>query len=281
MKNWILSLVFLGTIMGVQAQDMIIFKDKTIEEVKIVEVTPDYIKYREFEAPADAVTFSVERDYIKKLVFESGRVMDMSTEMINDKRVYAGQRDRAIKLDVAGVSGNYTFITYEQAIDPGSSWEAGIIFIGAGFESNIFGEENAMGAGINMGYKFKRAPNFYMQRMRYGHILRGAYIKPNMFVNIFNYDMVDYDHPPDPVTFTYPTTREFAVAGSVQLDFGNQLVFSDRFLVDYAVGIGYGFTTKDTWNLTNYGFNGGFNNNSGLPYTYNFTLRIGYLMPKD
>ena len=280
MKKFILTLVLFGTAMSLQAQDMIIYKDKTIEEVKIVEVTPDYIKYREFEAPEDAVIFSVERDYIKKLVFESGRVMDLSLEMINDNRVYAGQRDRAIKLDVAGVSGNYTFITYEQAIDPGTSWEGGVIFIGAGSQSNFWSDENAMGAGVNMGYKFKRAPNFYMQRMRYGHILRGAYIKPNMFVNIFNYDMVDYDHPPDPVTFTYPTTREFAVAGSLQLDFGNQLVFSDRFLVDYAVGIGYGFTTKDTWNLTNYGFYGGLGSDLS-PYTYNFTLRVGYLMPKD
>jgi len=281
MKNWILSLVLFGAVASLQAQDMIIFKDKTVEEVKIVEVTPDYIKYREFEAADDAVTFSIERDYIQKLVFESGRVMDLSMQMIDDKRVYAGQRDRAIKMDVAGISGNYSFITYEQAIDPSTSWEAGIIFIGAGFDSNFWSEERAMGAGINMGYKFKRAPNFYMQRMRYGHIMRGAYIKPNMFVNIYNYDRIDYDHPPDPVTFMYPTSREFAVAGSVQLDFGNQLIFSDRFLVDYAVGIGYGFTTKDTWNMTNYGFYGGYGSDSGVPYTYNFTLRIGYLMPKD
>lgn len=263
-----------------KAQDMLIYKDKTIDEVTIIEVTPDFIKYREFGSPVNSVTFSIERDYLNKIVFESGRVMDLSKSIMDDERVYAGQRDRAIKLDVAGISGNYTFLTYEQAIDPSTSWEAGIMFIGAGFESNIWDQENAMGAGLNVGYKFKRSPNFYMQRMRYGHILRGAYIKPNLFVNTFNYDKTDYDHPPDPVTFQYPTSRETAVAGSLQLDFGNQLVFSDRFVVDYAAGIGYGFTTKDTYNLTNYGFFGGSGSNIDAPYTYNFTLRIGYLLNK-
>ena len=260
---------------------MLIFKDKTIDEVSIIEVTPDYIKYREFGAPENSVAFSIERDYLTKIVFESGRVIDLSKSMMDDSRVYAGQRDRAIKIDIAGISGNYSFITYEQAIDPSTSWEAGIIFIGAGFGNNLWDEnENPMGAGVNMGYKFKRSPNFYSQRMRYGHILRGAYIKPNLFVNQFNYDMVDYNHPPDPVTFMYPTSRETAIAGSLQIDFGNQLVFSDRFVLDYAAGIGYGFTTKDTWNPTNYGFNGGSGPQGSAPYTYNVTLKIGYLMKK-
>ena len=242
MKRLLFSIIFIGFCLELSAQDMLIFKDKTIDEVSIVEVTPDYIKYREFGAAQNSVIFSIERDYLTKIVFESGRVMDLSKSMMDDSRVYAGQRDRAIKIDVGGISGNYSFISYEQAIDPSRSWEAGVIFIGAGFGSNIYDNENPMGAGVNMGYKFKRSPNFYSQRMRYGHIMRGSYIKPNLFVNTFNYDKVDYDHPPDPVTFMYPASREAAVAASLQIDFGNQLVFSDRFVLDYAAGIGYGFT---------------------------------------
>ncbi|MEJ6759263.1 MAG: hypothetical protein QNK76_01990 [Flavobacteriales bacterium] len=280
MKRLLFSIIFIGFCLELSAQDMLIFKDKTIDEVSIVEVTPDYIKYREFGAAQNSVIFSIERDYLTKIVFESGRVIDLSKSMMDDSRVYAGQRDRAIKIDVGGISGNYSFISYEQAIDPSRSWEAGVIFIGAGFGSNLYDNENPMGAGVNMGYKFKRSPNFYSQRMRYGHIMRGSYIKPNLFVNTFNYDKVDYDHPPDPVTFMYPASREAAVAASLQIDFGNQLVFSDRFVLDYAAGIGYGFTTKDTWNLTNYGFFGGSGSDSGAPYTYSITLKIGYLIKK-
>jgi hypothetical protein len=231
MKRIALLMFFVFVGLESFAQDMIIYKDKTIDEVTIVEVTPDYVKYREYGAPINSVVFSVERDYLGKLIFESGRVMDMSKSMINDARVYAGQRDKTIKIDVAGVSSNYTFISYEQAVDPSTSWEAGMIFIGAGFESdNGWNDaENAMGLGVNVGYKFKRSPNFYMERMRYGHILRGAYVKPNLWLNVFNYDRIDYDHPPDPVTFQYPTTRESATAGAMMIDFGNQLIFSDQF----------------------------------------------------
>lgn len=263
------------------AQDMIIYKDKTVEEVTIVEVTPDYVKYREHGAPINSVTFSIEKDYLSKLIFESGRVMDLSKSMMNDERVYAGQRDRALKIDVAGASGNYTFISYEQAVDPSTSWEAGMIFIGAGFENNNGWNdpENAMGLGVNVGYKFKRSPNFYMERMRYGHILRGAYVKPNLWLNVFNYDRIDDTHPPDPVTWQYPTTRESATAGAVMIDFGNQLVFSDQFLIDYAAGLGYGFTSKDTYNYSNYGFTGGLGPRSVTPLTVSFTLKVGYLLP--
>ena len=280
MKKIALLMLFVFAGLEAFAQDMIIFKDKTVEEVTIVEVTPDYVKYREYGAPINSVTFSIEKDYLSKLIFESGRVIDMSISMMNDERVYAGQRERTIKLDVSGISSNYTFISYEQAVDPSTSWEAGMIFIGAGFENqNVVSDpERAMGLGLNMGYKFKRSPNFYMERMRYGHILRGAYVKPNLWLNVFNYDRVDYDHPPDPVTFQYPTTRQSATAGTLMIDFGNQLVFSDQFLIDYAAGVGYGFTTKYVnWNPSNYGFLGGAG--SGTPYTFSFTLKVGYLLP--
>ncbi len=278
MKKFLLTIFILSLSYTAKSQDMLIYKDKTIDEVTIIEVTPDFIKYREYGSPVNSVAFTVEKDYLKKIVLESGRVMDFSQQMINDSRVYAGQRNRAIKIDVAGVSGNYTFLSYEQSVTPSTSWEAGVIFVGAGFESAIWGDENAMGAGVNIGYKFKRSPTFYSQRMRFGHIMRGSYFKPNMFVSTFNYDKIDYDHPPDPVTFMYPTTRQTAVAGSVQMDFGNQLVLADQFLIDYAFGVGYGFTTKNTWNLTNYGFYGGAGSDIDAPYTYSFTLKVGYLL---
>lgn len=280
MKKFLLLLFTLGAVFTAKSQDMLIYKDKTIDEVTIMEVTPDFIKYREYGSPVNSVVFTVEKDYLQKAVFESGRVMDFSKQMIDDERVYAGQRDRALKLDVAGISSNYLFVTYEQAITPSTSWEAGMIFIGAGYENQNGwnSPERAMGAAINMGYKFKRSPNFYMQRMRFGHIMRGTYVKPNLFVSTFNYDRIDYDHPPDPVTFMYPSTRETAVAGSLQIDFGNQLVFADKFLLDYAAGIGYGFSTKDTYNYSNYGFIGGAGPSSYTPYTFSFTIRAGYLL---
>ena len=276
MKKFLLTIFILVLCFTAKSQDMLFYKDKTIDEVTIIEVHTDFIKYREFGASENSVIYTIEKDYLQKIIFESGRVLDLSVQMINDTRVYAGQRNKAIKLDVGGFSANYTFLTYEQSVTPSTSWEAGVIFIGLGFAGTPLSQinsENAMGAAINMGYKFKRSPNFYLQRMRFGHIMRGSYIKPNMFVSTFNYNKIECCHPPDPITFQYPVSRQTAVAGSLQLDFGNQLVLADKFLIDYAAGIGYGFTTKQAYfSPSQYGFI------VASPITFSFTLRVGYLI---
>ena len=280
MKKLLLILACSVAFLEVAAQDMIIYKDKTIDEVTIIEVNPDFIKYREYGAPVNSATFSIEKDYLSKIIFESGRVMDLSKTMMDDERIYANQRRHGIKLDIGAISQNYMFIVYEEAINPSSSWEAGALFVGAGYENqNGWNDpEHAMGAGLYTGFKFKRSPNFYMQRMRYGHIMRGSYIKPNLMITTFNYDRIDYDHPPDPVTFMYPTTRESAFAGAAMLEFGNQLVLSERLMVEYSAGFGYGFTTKQVyWNYSNYGFSGGVGTDLA-PYVWNFGLKVGYLL---
>ena len=64
-----------------------------------------------------------------------------------------------------------------------------------------------------------------------------------MFVSTFNYNKID--DVTLQILLPFNTLfRQTAVAGSLQLDFGNQLVLADQFLIDYAAGIGYGFSTK-------------------------------------
>ena len=58
MKKIALLMLFVFAGLEAFAQDMIIYKDKTIDEVTIVEVTPDYVKYREYGAPINSVTWN-------------------------------------------------------------------------------------------------------------------------------------------------------------------------------------------------------------------------------
>ena len=53
MKKLLLILACSVAFLEVAAQDMIIYKDKTIDEVTIIEVNPDFIKYREYGAPVN------------------------------------------------------------------------------------------------------------------------------------------------------------------------------------------------------------------------------------
>ena len=113
MKKLLLVLACSVAFFEVAAQDMLIYKDKTIDEVTIIEVNPDFIKYREYGSPVNSATFSIEKDYLSKIIFESGRVMDLSKTMMDDERIYANQRRHGIKLDIGAISQNYMFIVYE------------------------------------------------------------------------------------------------------------------------------------------------------------------------
>ena len=62
-----------------------------------------------------------------------------------------------------------------------------VIFVGAGFESAIWGNENAMGAGVNIGYNLNVAQRFWVTYAVRSQRMRGSYFKPNMFVSTFNY----------------------------------------------------------------------------------------------
>ena len=68
MKKLLLVLACSVVFFEVAAQDMLIYKDKTIDEVTIIEVNPDFIKYREYGSPVNSATFSIEKDYLLSLI---------------------------------------------------------------------------------------------------------------------------------------------------------------------------------------------------------------------
>ena len=281
MKKLFATLVLFMVTTAAFAQDELRYKDGTVEAVEIIEVGADVVKYKYYPATESDPIFSVEREYLKSIKLESGKVISMKKSMLNDERAYVGNKRRALKIDAYGINADYLLVGFEQAIDPSRSIEAALVFVGAGFETDAswYEPEKPMGLNVNLGYKFKRSPNFYTSRMRYGHLLRGAYVKPHIFAGTFTYNLVDYDHPPDPVTFLRPVTRETAVVGALSLDFGNQLIFSNTFLVDYAMGLGYGFSTKRSeMNFNNYGFYGGESTNTITPLTFNLSLKVGWLI---
>ena len=78
--------------------------------------------------------------------------------------------------------------------------------------------------------------------MRYAHILKGAYVKPEIFVGSYvetrKYDAYYnfYSNPSTQVTPEYTVTF-----GGIHLAFGKQWVFNNVFLVDNFVSLGYCF----------------------------------------
>lgn len=256
-----------------QSQDMILKKNNEIIKCKIKEIGLDEIKYILPDYPSD-LTFSIDKDKITKIIFESGQEMEFKKQM-TDPDSYADNKKNAIKLDFTSILFGYTAISYERNLKPGRAVEGTLGIIGLGLDN---WDENPAGLNIKMGYKFARDPDFYLRGMRYAHILKGSYVKPEISLGLYGRDFTKhhYSNYP-PYLYSFTKTRETVFSGAFQLVFGKQWVFDNAFLVDYSVGVGYGFTSisfSESFSFHHYGYTVA---PSEFPISFSSGLRIGYL----
>ena len=106
--------------------------------------------------------------------------------------------------------------------------------------------------------------------MRYAHILKGGYIKPELSAGYYTQDYTEYQSG---TSVTYVTNRREVVSFCVHLVLGKQWVFNNVFLVDFSVGVGYGFDSTGDG-----GYHFGYaSSEGGSPVSGTAGLRIGYL----
>jgi len=218
------------------SQDLIIKKTQDTIFCKISEIATDDIKYSLPEYPDD-VRFSIEKGKLLKAVFSNGKEMVFIDELSNPEN-YIGQKKNAIKIDfMSPLTGNTTF-AFEHSLKPGRSIEGTLGIIGLGIDPN---EVDARGAFLKFGMKFIKSPDFYLRGMRYAHILKGAYVKPEISLGYYSKYIHYYDYSSNYQHYNYKKERGNITTGAFHLDIGKQWVFDDAFLLDFFVGLGYGF----------------------------------------
>ena len=249
------------------AQDQIHKKNKEIIECAVREVGTDEIKYN-LPGYGDQVLFSVEKEKVSRIVFADGRELEIVNE-INNPENYIDNRNKAIKIDfISPLTGNTTF-SYEQSIKPGRSWETSVGLIGMGIDPN---DRNPLGLFAQFGLKFIKSPDFYFSRLRYAHLLKGGYVKPEVSLGLYGIDRESY-YP------SYSETRETVVAAAIMVNFGKQWVFDNVMLFDIYLGVGYGFSTgtyADDMDY-NYGYATG---PPEFPIALQAGINLGYLLKK-
>ncbi len=263
-KSLTLLIVALIAWAGASAQDMIITKSADTLRCKIREVGTDEIKYTLPDYPPD-VLFVMDAAKITSAIFETGQVMDFIDEM-NNPFNYADQNKNAIKVDfLSPVTGNTTF-AYERSIQPGQSWEATLGIIGLGADPN---DLDPRGAFAKFGMKFIKSPDFYLKGMRYAHILKGAYVKPEIGFGFHRkYDeMYYYDSWP----YANNRNRDDYYSLIIQVVLGKQWVINDVFLFDFFGGVGFGF--DDGYGNYHYGWA----ITPDIPMSFSAGLKIGVL----
>jgi hypothetical protein len=227
------------------AQDKIYQNGGKVISAKILEVGVDDIRYKNFDDP-DGPTYGIEKDRVVKIIFENGRT-ETYRSGLKDPLLYEGQQKDAVKLNFLSPLSGHTQFFYEKNLKPGRALEFSLDIVGLGKNYTIDHfyydpngslnevKRDAAGAGIGIGYKFIRTPDFINRNIRYAHLLQGSYIKPNFLAGYYAENIID-------AKSGVPTEdRRNVVYGAVMLELGKQWIFGDAFVFDIFFGLGYSY----------------------------------------
>lgn len=274
----------------VKAQDQMFLRGvKEPVPVKVYEIGLDEIKYKPWSDTSMPVLV-MPRENVKKLIISGGSSFEFSENPMAESSNYSQQHNQAVKIHFLSPLYGNTAFTYERSFKPGRSYELGLSVIGLGLTE---GFDHLSGVYLRGGYKFISTPDFYLKGMRYAHILKGGYVKPELIIGAYGYDTEASRTVFDPASFTYVTRtidyRSHVTFGAVMINLGKQWVFDDKLLFDIYFGMGYGFTsvseskyipdgfTKDELTGFNFAFVGGVKE---FPLAFSIGLKTGFLFGK-
>lgn len=249
------------------AQDFMTMRNGNVIEVKVIELGIDEIKYKNWPATLEDPVLVIEKSKVAQIRLESGQVYEFASSPFEDADAYAGQNKNAVKVNFFSPLTGAFFMGYERSVMPGRSWETELGIVGLGFDPV---DLNPRGVVLKGGFKFMRSPDYYLKGMRYAHILKGGYVKPEVIFTNYSIDTEVYDY--DGFSYIYRRDRVNTTGFALMLNIGKQVVYSDAFLIDWYVALGYGFTNNV--DINQFGFVGG---NSYVPIAFNAGLKIGGL----
>ena len=266
MKDLVIFLLLLLSINAI-SQDKLIKKNSEIINCKVTEIAADEVKY--YYADNPKLIFGIDKALVEKIEFSTGEVIEIENNTFRNPEYYANQSKQALKINFLSPLMGSTEIIYERSIKPSKSWETALGIVGLG---NDIQDINPRGIYGKFAYKFMRDPDFYMNRMHYSHILKGAYFAPEIAVRYMSFDNHYYYYYDN----NSSEDREDLFTLALMLKFGKQWVFDDAFLLDIYAGVGYGFGTNEYEGMP-YGF---IVAPDEFPIAFSSGIRVGWVFGK-
>lgn len=219
-KIFVAIVLFVISLMNVQAQDIITMKGGEIKEVKITELDEHKIKYYEYN-DEDELIFTMERALVKEIEFGFGKKHIEVAPTKSNPHYFTGDKPHILKVNFTGIANNATILSYEKSIKPEYSFETSVKIVGLGI-NDVF--TNETGVALDFGPKFKmksilKKSDEYRPR----HLLHGGYFKPTVGLNFIKVSGID-------------ESKTFANFG---LDIGKQWIFSNIISLDAFIGYHY------------------------------------------
>jgi hypothetical protein len=230
------------------SQDTIVKTNNERIVCKIKEISTNEIKYQTLD---NNILMGIDKNDVSKVILSSGMVMNFRNSMY-DQNNYEGQSKNCIKFRLLSPLYQYCDFTYERSLKPGSSLECSIGIVGLG---ERYGDDLS-GVSFRFGYKFIKSPDFYLKGLRYAHLLKGAYLRPEIATSIYDRN----------------ANHIFSMA--ILFNVGNQWIFNNLFAIDLYFGLGYGYSSDNTFNLQ-YGYSTG---SKDFPIAISSGFRVGFLI---
>lgn len=229
------------------SQDKIFQRNGQVTSAKVTEVGIAEIKYK-IPGSDGSVIYVLDKNQVSKIVFEDGHVDKFVTDL-KDTASYTGQLRKAFKINFLSPLYGYTEFTFEKNTGLGKSYEVSFGIIGLGKNSQLdfayYGTDlvntkrDQFGFFASVGYKFNKWPDFIFGKTRFTHLMQGAYVKPVIYLGNYKENISFYKNNNE-----YVLEKQQVTFGALQIEFGKQLVFGERFLIDGYWGLGYGADNK-------------------------------------
>ncbi|MCF8429740.1 MAG: hypothetical protein K9G64_06365 [Bacteroidia bacterium] len=234
-KFTVIFILLMGFFYSAKSQDLIYKKNKEVITAKVIELGIDEIKYKDYN-DQNGPTLVIDKNEIDRIRFESGKIQYFGGDNLSN---YANNKKNAIKIDFLSPMFGQTTFGYEHSLKPGASVEFQLGIIGWGVNNYSDYGGRASGAFFRAGYKFITSPDFYLRGMRYTHILKGSYFRPEI-----TYGLCTESN--NTINYSSSFKSQDVNFGAVMLNFGKQWVMDDIFIVDYFFGIGYGYKSNNS-----------------------------------
>lgn len=253
-KSILLTILLLAAAQIIFAQDKIYRNNGKVVLAKVIEVSASEVKYKEFNNQEGPV-YVLESDRITKIVFENGKVEKFSDNFRDPER-YAGQSNKAIKVNFLSPLYGFFEVGYERNVSFGKSYEFSLGIIGAGkserlyYTSSQLGEvkRGQVGLFVSGGYKFGKLPDLLIfGKSKASHLMQGTYLKPIVYLGHYKENIII--NKANNIT---EIGKQNVTFGALQLELGRQWVLGEKLVLDLYNGIGYGFDNKeDTYQYVN------------------------------
>lgn len=295
MKSGFVCMLLLAATPALAQDRIFTTTQKAAIEGEVVEVTTTEIKYKPTGRPFPMT--SLEKQDVIKIVYANGEVF-MITNPLKDYAVYNGQHRWNIKMDLLSPLLGYTNLYLEHSQKPGRSVEYQLNLIGAGKNQQLYNSYygyakaaymDAYGAGLGIGMKFLKLPDYVNGSVRLRHVLQGSYIKPSISASFYsrrfftvlpNDEIYIVRKPVYSVTPTVTVGKQFILDNTISIELFGTVGYSFDNVRRQQKAVRNDRMSQPYWYYDNEPFNnfGSTRFSSGdMGLALNGGIRIGYL----